>query len=93
MSDNMDEPNIKEAIKSEDLDPVLDSVKKIIIRGERIIKQQENELSSENQLANTQLSNMNYYYTLTIVQILVVVLLGVYQLFSFRKYLVINRSI
>jgi len=73
MSDNMDEPKLDEALKSSDLDIVKRTVRKTIMKGERIIKQQENELDVEDKLAKEQISNIHYYYTLSVIQMIVVV--------------------
>ena len=62
MSDNMDEPNISTAIKIQDLDPVKSKVAKVIKKGERLIKNQENELDQEDGAAKRQ---MEYISTLT----------------------------
>ena len=87
MSDNMDEPNISTAIKVQDLDPVKSKVAKVIKKGERLIKNQENEIDQEDGAAKRQMEYVSYYYSLAVLQIVVVIGLGLYQVFSFRKFI------
>lgn len=87
-SDNMDDPNIKEALKTTDIDPLHDNIRDIVKRGERLVNWQENELQEESNAANSQMSNMNFYYSVTVFQILIIIILGVYQIYSFRGFLI-----
>jgi hypothetical protein len=93
MSDNMDEPNIAQAIKQADLDPVHQKLNDVLKKSRTIVKQQELALDTENTNANQQMGIINYYYYLTVLQIIIVIVLGIYQVFSFRKFLVKNYNI
>lgn len=86
-SENMDEPKLGKAIKHEDLDPVHKKAKHILDEGKRIVDYQESEIQSEDKNAQIQISTSRTYYLLTTVQVVVVIGLGLYQIFSFRKYL------
>lgn len=86
-SENMDEPNLKEAVKAADLDPVHVNIKKLIRRGEKLVKTQENELYNEEVSAKGQMGNIYYYYYVTVFQIVLVAVFGLYQLYSFRTFL------
>jgi hypothetical protein len=92
MSDNMDEPNISKAISTEHVNELKQNVAKIIKRGERLIKIQESELHEEDEAAKKQIQYSSYYYTLALVQVLVVIALGLYQVVSFRKYILDKES-
>jgi hypothetical protein len=92
MSDNMDEPNISKAISTENVNELKQNVARIIKRGERLIKMQESELDEEDAAAKRQIEYTTYYYTLAVVQVLVVIALGLYQVVSFRKYILDKES-
>jgi hypothetical protein len=85
-SDNMEEPDIKNAIKASDLTPVKENFQKIIKRGRRIIETQENEINQEDKNAKDQMQSISYYYTLTFCQIVIFIAFGVYQIYSFRNF-------
>ena len=85
LSDNMDEPNISAAIKTQDLDVLKEKFSKAIKKGERLIKAQENELDQEDHVAQNQMGFVSSYYSLAVFQVIIVIGLGLYQAFSFRK--------
>lgn len=87
ISENMEEPNLMDAIKEKDLDTVSNDIHDIIVKGKRYIKAQEEELALEDSNAKTQMQMFSYYYKMTVCQIIAFVFLGVYQIFSFRKIL------
>ncbi len=87
ISENMEEPNIMEAIKEQDLDPVRISLVEVMKKGKKIIKAQEEELALEDMNAIKQMKTVSNYYKLTVFQIVAFILLGVYQLYSYRKIL------
>ena len=92
-SDNMDEPNIKVAIKTQDLDPLQKKTKSILDSGRAIVLRQKSELEQEDEAAYQQIDSTKKYYYMTLVQILVVFVLGFYQLINFRKFLGANHVI
>ena len=53
---------------------------------------QESELHEEDEAAKKQIQYSSYYYTLALVQVLVVIALGLYQVVSFRKYILDKES-
>lgn len=87
ISENMEEPNIIEAIKEQDLDPVKKSLKEVMKKGKKFIKMQEEELALEDVNAMKHMKTVSNYYKLTVFQIVAFILLGVYQLYSYRKLL------
>ncbi len=92
-SDNMDEPDISKAIKFKDLDPVHKKASEIVHTGSGILERQKNETAMEDSMAGEQIHSSKYYYNMAVLQVLVVLVLGVYQVFSFRKFLVNNNVI
>ena len=92
MSDNMDEPNIASAITQDQVTRLKDNVNKILKRGERLVKMQENELDTEDLAAKRQIESSSYYYSLAVFQVIVVIALGLYQVYSFRKFIVNSEN-
>jgi len=87
ISENMEEPNIMEAIKEQDLDPVKKSLKEVMKKGKKFIKMQEEELALEDMNAMKHMRTIHIYYKLLVFQIVAFILLGVHQLYSYRKLL------
>jgi hypothetical protein len=87
ISENMEEPNIMEALKEKDLDTVATDFHDVIVKCKRYIKSQEEDIAMEDVNAKKQMQMSSYYYKMTVCQIIAFVLLGVYQIFSFRKIL------
>lgn len=87
MSDNMDEPNISEAVKSQDVGAVSSKIDRIIMKAEALIRTQESDLVREESSANRQMKFVSYYYYIALLQIVVVVGLGLYQIFAFKNFL------
>ncbi len=92
-SDNMDEPKLTNALKFEDVDPLNEKVEEILKQGRNIISYQELDLEDEDEIAQYQMNSSKNYYVLTIIQIVVIVSLGIYQIFNFRKFLSLNQVI
>ena len=89
----MDEPNIKTALKNVDLDPVHLKVRDILEGGKGLVDHQKSEIYDEDVAAQEQILSSRKYYYMTVVQIVVIVGLGMYQLLSFRKFLGSNQII
>jgi hypothetical protein len=92
-SDNMDEPKLDKAIKVHDVSAVQDKVNEIITGGRGYIYHQETELEEENHNSKIQMAASRNYYILTVVQSVIILGLGLYQVFSFRKFLSSNLVI
>jgi hypothetical protein len=92
-SDNMDEPDIKSALKTKDLDPVHLKIKELLDSGKLVVEKQKSDLEGEDSAAQLQIKAGRSYYYMTIIQIVVVLAVGVYQVFSFRKFLVSHNVI
>jgi hypothetical protein len=92
-SDNMDEPDIKNSIKSTDVDILHERAKKIIEKGKDIVYRQRLETDDEDLVANSQIQNTRYYYNMAVFQILTIAVVGIYQVYRFRKFLLNNNVI
>jgi hypothetical protein len=84
-SDNMDEPDISKAIKTEDVNYLHEQLRSLIKKGDKIIKHQEFELVSEDNIAKLQMKDSRLYYGLTVLQIVVIGIVFLYNLYSFVK--------
>ncbi len=92
-SDNMDEPDLSKAIKVNDTEAIHEKARTILNMGQQIVYRQVNETEFEDTTAVRHIAITKYYYNMTVFQVLVVLILGVYQVFSFRKFLVNNNVI
>jgi heme/copper-type cytochrome/quinol oxidase subunit 2 len=92
-SDNMDEPKLHAAIKTDDISPLNSKVNEIIGEGKAFMTHQNSEMDEEDYNAKLQMSASRNYYILTVVQVVVIIGLGLYQVFSFRKFLSTNNVI
>ncbi len=92
-SNNMDEPKLQEAIKTYDIDSLTSRINFIVQAGNEILKKQEVELENEDANAVLQMEITNSYSILNIIQVVVILGLGIYQIWSFKKFLVVNNLI
>ena len=86
-SDNMDEPDINNALQSKDVSNLEGKAKKVLELAKPIIERQKSDLDLENANAETTIKNTKWYKYLTFVQIGLCVIIGLVQLNNFRKYL------
>jgi hypothetical protein len=92
-SDTTDEVNLKKAIKEGDLNNVANKIDKIIQKTEKIIKFQKSEAEIENTTATIQIQYTKTFVMLTVAQIVIIIVVGLYHIFAFRKFLVRNYII
>jgi hypothetical protein len=92
-SDNMDEPDLKSAVKDKDLDPIHEKFVALLDAGNNLIQKQTNETFYEDEAASTHIHTTKNYYYMTVIQVLVILSVGIYQIFKFRKFLVSNNVI
>jgi hypothetical protein len=92
-SDNMDEPRLETAITKSDIVPLNSKVQEILGEGRAYLNHQESELDEEDYNSKIQMSSSRNYYVLTIIQVVIIIGLGIYQIFSFRKFLSLNQVI
>lgn len=89
-SDNMDEPKLGSILKTEHLDPLHEKAKKILKGIKKIINSQDDDIYKEDENAKAQMGVSRVYYYMCVAQIVIVIILGLYQIYSFRKYLSSN---
>lgn len=87
LSDNMDEPDLKKALKVQEVGEVHEKLRYIITVGKNSVDGQKLEMNQEDSFAVYVIENTKILYYLSFFQILIIVTVGVYQIFSFRKYL------
>jgi hypothetical protein len=92
-SDNMDEPDIKKGLKTDEVSQVQQKISNLLADGKEIVKRQKVETEEEDHTAIDHIHFTKYYYNLAVFQILVVLALGIYQVFRFRKFLSANNFI
>jgi hypothetical protein len=92
-SDNMEEPDLMKALKNADIDPVHAKAREILEDGKNIVMKQATVIQEEDTAAVLQINMSKSYYYMTIVQVVVVIALGIYQIFNFRKFLSQNSVI
>lgn len=93
VSDNMDEPNLKDALKQKDANEFHSKLRNIINIGSNIVSGQKSEMKQEDLYALYAMDNTRTLYYLAFFQIFVIVCLGIYQIISFRKYLTSHHII
>lgn len=86
-SDNMDEPDINNALQSKDVVNLEVKAKQVLDLAKPIIERQKSDLDLENSNAETTIKNTKWYKYMTFIQIGLCVLIGLIQLNNFRKYL------
>lgn len=87
LSDNMDEPSLLNVVKKEEVDRLHSKVESIIRKGDIYLKQQNKLIKSEDEDSNSIIKMQKIFYYLTIIQIIIVVALGAYQLYNLKSYL------
>jgi len=92
-SNNMDEPKLDEAIKTSDIDPITIQINVIVEKGKEITNKQTTELDDEDHYARLQMEITNSYYFLNLIQVVVILGLGIYQIWNFKKFLAANNLI
>lgn len=85
--------DLNELPKNEDFSPVLDKINHIVTETKRIIETQKIELETEDHSYNLQQSYLKTITYITIFQIICVIFLGLFQVYQFRKFLIINNII
>lgn len=92
-SDNMEEPKLNEAVKKTDIDPLQNIAHNIVTKSKEIVMKQESELSDEDHYAILEMSITTNYKMMNFIQVMVILGLGLYQVYSFRKFLLANNLI
>jgi len=86
-SNNMDEPNLKEAIKSQDLNEMNTIFAKLLRKAENISTLYNQDIFDEDEFAQESFDKFHIFYGFVLMQVIIAILLGLYQVFVFRKKL------
>lgn len=90
-SENSEEKNLDKALKNADLNPVTEKIRTIITKSQSIVEAQKQETDIEDAFSSMQMSYTWNFVIFACVQILGVVAVGIYHIYSFRKFLVNNN--
>ena len=85
----MDEPNLKEAIKHTDLNEISELLLKLTRKIERVKNLYNDDVMEEDDFANEIFEKFHLFYGFVLLQTTITVLLGIYQVFVFRKKLLL----
>ena len=88
-SNNMDEPNLKDAIKHQDLNEMNEIISKLTRKIERVKALYANDIEDEDIFANENFEKFHMFYGFVLLQTTITILLGIYQVFVFRKKLLL----
>jgi len=86
----MDEPDLNNVVKNTDIDPLKATLEKISQKAEKYKNQQNNDLETEDEFAINTLERVHIFYMFAVIQIILAIILGVYQIISFRKVLTLQ---
>jgi hypothetical protein len=89
-SNNMDEPKLDDAVKIGDIDPIKKILQTISRKSEKFNNEKKKDLHKEDIFALKTLERVHTFYMFVVIQIILVIILGVYQIFSFKKNLLYN---
>lgn len=89
-SNNMDEPDLKNAVKNTDIDPLKELLHKISHKAEKYRNQQQDDIINEDDFAMLTLERVHTFYTFVIIQTILALCLGIYQIFKFKNAVRIN---
>jgi hypothetical protein len=92
-SDTQDEVKVEKIIKKEDIDPIAEKMDKVIQKSQKILKQQSTDFQDEDVSYQEQQKYSDSFVIFTIIQIIIVLILGVYHLYSFRNFLIAHKVI
>lgn len=92
-SDISGEKNVDNALKHHELNPVTEKIDKIISRSKNIVEAQKQETEIEDSFSMIQMNYTWNFTIISIIQIFVVIFVGLYHIYSFRKFLANNNLI
>lgn len=92
-SNNMDEPRLQDVVKTHHLSDLYNQTDVIVAMGKEITNKQKAEINDEDHFANLQLGMVENYNCMVCIQLIVMILLCIYQIWSFKKFLIANNII
>jgi hypothetical protein len=81
--DEIEDPS--KVVKNKDFEMVDKKVKKLMRKATDILKMQEYQMNTEDDFSQTQFQNSNKIVVMTIVQIVIVSVIGIWQIYSLRR--------
>jgi hypothetical protein len=72
-------------VKNKDFEAVDSKVRKMVYKANEISKMQEYQITTEDEFSQTQFSSSNRIVFMTIIQIIIISLIGLWQIYSLRK--------
>jgi hypothetical protein len=84
-SNNMDEPNLKEAIKKDDLNDMTEVLVNLKKKIERMGTMFHDDIREEDEFAGETFERFHVFYSFVLFQTVIIIVLGIYQVFTFRK--------
>jgi len=81
----MDHPNLNDAIRVNDTDTLKTTFDKVNLKGNQFIESQKDQIKDEFSLSENTFEYMYTIYFVIFIQVLIILLLSGYQIFSFRK--------
>ncbi len=85
LSENMDHPNLSNSLKLNETDGLKQKFDRVSSKAEKFVESQNRDINIEDDLSETVFKQMKTFYFIIFVQIMAIILLAGYQLFSFRK--------
>ena len=93
ITENTEGKNLDKALKDKDLNPITDKINHIIDKSNQILISQKKETEIEDAFSNMQISYTWNFVLFAILQIIGVLIIGIYHIYSFRKFLISNNMI
>eukprot|EP00340_Litonotus_pictus_P006346 CAMPEP_0170518180 /NCGR_PEP_ID=MMETSP0209-20121228/3929_1 /TAXON_ID=665100 ORGANISM="Litonotus pictus, Strain P1" /NCGR_SAMPLE_ID=MMETSP0209 /ASSEMBLY_ACC=CAM_ASM_000301 /LENGTH=175 /DNA_ID=CAMNT_0010803635 /DNA_START=124 /DNA_END=651 /DNA_ORIENTATION=- len=87
LSDNMDEPNLDSAVQADEVFKMHDLVEQVIGKGEKYIEKQHKMIKIEDNDSKGIMQLQKVFYYMTLMQIVIVLAMGVYQIFNLKSFL------
>lgn len=83
----MDEPNLKDAIKNRDLNEMTGILEKLSRKMQNMKSLFNQDIQEEDDFATETFEKFHMFYSFVLCQTIITIILGIYQLFIFRKKL------
>ena len=92
-SDSQESPNLESVLTDGDITSVSQKINQIVEDTKQVIQTQKNEMESEDVSYTLQQGYSKTFTLITIFQIICVTSLCIFQIYQFRKFLVLNKII
>lgn len=88
---DIEEKDLSSAVKMDEVSPVSSKINSIINKSKFILQSQKQEAEIEDSFSMMQMSYTSKFTIICIFQIVVVIIVGLYHIFSFKKFLENNN--